>query len=229
MKINSIYISAFGGLKDFTLDLEDGLNVIYGENENGKSTVAAFIKAMFYGTGKKTQQLSTSIRQKYTPWDSSLMGGRIYFENDGKRYCLEREFRKSDSTDRMMLTDLDSGEAQAISENIGPKFFGVGDKAFERSMFIGSTGAFSADADAVGELNARLSNIAFTGDEDVSYRKISKRIEDAKLKIISKNGRGGSLNEEKANLIRLQERFSAADAAVNRRREYSEILLQKQE
>lgn len=229
MKINSIYISAFGGLKDFTLELSDGLNVIYGENENGKSTVAAFIKAMFYGTGKKTQQLSTSIRQKYTPWDSSVMGGRIYFENGGTRYCLEREFRKSDSTDRMMLTNLDSGEAQAVSENIGPKFFGVGDKAFERSMFIGSTGAFSADDDAVGELNARLSNIAFTGDEDVSYRKISKRLEDAKFKIISKNGKGGSLNEEKANLAALKERFSAADEAVNKRREYSEILTQKQE
>ena len=36
MKLNKIYISAFGGLKDFTLDLGDGLNVIYGQNEGGK-------------------------------------------------------------------------------------------------------------------------------------------------------------------------------------------------
>ena len=43
MKIKKIYISAFGGLKDFTLELNDGLNVVYGNNEDGKSTVAAFI------------------------------------------------------------------------------------------------------------------------------------------------------------------------------------------
>ena len=47
MKLNKIYISAFGGLKDFTLNLNDGLNVIFGNNEDGKTTVATFIKCMF--------------------------------------------------------------------------------------------------------------------------------------------------------------------------------------
>ena len=78
MKINKIYISAFGGLKDFTLELNDGLNVIYGNNEDGKSTVFAFIKAMFFGTGRNTKALSDSIRLKYTPWDGSTMAGRIF-------------------------------------------------------------------------------------------------------------------------------------------------------
>ena len=82
MKINKIYISAFGGLKDFTLDLSDGLNVIYGNNEDGKSTVLAFIKAMFYGTGRNTKSLAESVRQKYTPWDNSQMAGRIFFEHN---------------------------------------------------------------------------------------------------------------------------------------------------
>ena len=84
MKINKIYISAFGGLKDFTLELNDSLNIIYGNNEDGKSTVAAFIKAMFYGTGRNSRNLADSVRLKYTPWDNSTMAGRIYFENCGK-------------------------------------------------------------------------------------------------------------------------------------------------
>ena len=84
MKLNKIYISAFGGLKDFTLDLCDGLNVIYGNNEDGKSTVAVFIKAMFYGTGRNTKNLADSVRLKYTPWDNSTMAGRIFFESGGK-------------------------------------------------------------------------------------------------------------------------------------------------
>lgn len=224
MKINKLYISAFGGLKDFTLELKNGFNVIYGENENGKSTIAAFIKAMFYGTGKKTQQLSSSLRQKYTPWNSDIMGGRIYFEHKGTNYCLEREFRKSDSTDRIILTNSDSGENINIGENIGTAFFGVSASAFERSMFIGTTGTFSKDADAEGELNARLSNLTFTGEEDVSFRKIAKRLEDAKYRIISRNGKLGSFARETENLKALELRLQAAEESIHKKNEISKEI-----
>ncbi len=211
MKINKIYISAFGGLKDFTLELGDGLNVIYGNNEDGKSTVSAFIKAMFYGTGRNsTKSLADSVRQKYTPWDNSTMGGRIYFENNSKRYCLEREFRKSDSTDRIMLTDLDSGKQTDVAESIGQQFFGVSAAAFERSLFI-ANGDFIKDDTAVGEINAKLSNIAITGTEDISYKSIEKNILGARIKLISKNGKSGSYNEDAQQLIELEARLLKAE------------------
>ena len=195
MKINKIYISAFGGLKDFTLELNDGLNVIYGNNEDGKSTVAAFIKAMFYGTGRNSKNLADSTRLKYTPWDNSVMGGRIYFEHGGKRYCLEKEFRKSDSTDRITLTDLDSGKTLETSENIGQQFFGLSSTAFERSLFIGN-GDFIKDDAATGEINGKLSNIALTGSEDVSFKSVEKNILNTRNKLISKSGKSGSYNED---------------------------------
>ena len=209
MKINKIYISAFGGLKDFTLDLSDGLNVIYGNNEDGKSTVLAFIKAMFYGTGRNTKSLAESVRQKYTPWDNSQMAGRIFFEHNNKRYCLEREFRKSDSTDRISLTDLDSGKALDTGDNIGQQFFGLSAAAFERSLFIGN-GNFIKDDTAAGEINGKLSNIALSGSEDVSLKKIEKNIFDTRAKLISKNGKSGSYNEDLQQLNLLNERLKKA-------------------
>lgn len=209
MKLNKIYISAFGGLKDFTLELNDGLNVIYGNNEDGKSTVSAFIKAMFYGTGRNTKNLSESIRLKYTPWDNSTMAGRIFFEKSGKKYCLEREFRKSDSTDRIILTDLDSGKTIETAENIGQQFFGLSAAAFERSLFIGN-GDFIKDDAATGEINGKLSNIAISGSEDVSYKKIEKIIFDERTKLISKSGRSGSYNEDLQQLAILNNRFNNA-------------------
>ena len=121
-----------------TLDLDDGMNVIFGENEQGKTTVMSFIRAMFYGTGKKTQSLKNSLRLKYTPLDGSPMGGRIYFEQGGRNYCLERIFNKSDSTDKATLTDLDSGEKTAVTNEIGNRIFGIGAEAFQKSMFISS-------------------------------------------------------------------------------------------
>ena len=52
MKINNIQINGFGKLKDETLRLEDGINLIYGSNEAGKSTLVNFVKAMFYGVNR---------------------------------------------------------------------------------------------------------------------------------------------------------------------------------
>ena len=210
MKIKKIYISAFGGLKDFTLELNDGLNVVYGNNEDGKSTVAAFIKAMFFGTGRSTKNLAESPRQKYTPWSGDTPAGRIYFENNNKNYCLEREFKKSDSTDRILLTDLDSGKPIEIGESVGKQFFGVSSAAFERSLFIGN-GDFIKDDAAASEINGKLSNIAVTGNEDVSYKKIEKNILSARTKLISKNGKSGSYNEDLQRLDELNARLKKAD------------------
>lgn len=213
MKINKIYISAFGKLKDFTLEFSDGLNVVYGNNEDGKSTVFAFIKSTFYGTGRNSKNLSDSIRHKYTPWDNSQMGGRIYFENNNKRYCIEREFRKSDATDRIILTDLDSGKSVTTNENVGVQIFGMSASAFEHSLFIGN-GDFTKDENAAGEINGKLSNVAITGDEDVSYKKIEKNLLDARTKLISKNGKSGSYNEDLRTLDLLNERLKKADDAA---------------
>ena len=199
MKINKIYISAFGGLKDFTLELNDGLNIIFGENENGKSTVMAFIKMMFYG-GKKTQHIKNSPRVKYAPWDGSAMGGRIDFEYENTNYRLEREFKKSDSTDRIVLTNTDTGEIIPTEHDVGNKFFGIGVSTFERCMFISTFGAITPDDNASGELNSKLSNLAVTGDEDTSYQTVVKRLETARNKLISKSGRAGKLTET-ANLL----------------------------
>lgn len=213
MKINKIHIGAFGGLKDYVLDLNDGLNIIYGDNENGKSTVMAFIKAMFYGTGKKTQTLENSPRVKYAPWSGDRMCGRIYFENNNKRYCLEREFRGSNATDKITLTDTDSGISESVSSDIGSRFFGVGVEAFERCMFIGIL-PLAGSADGMGQIDSKLSNLAATGDEDTSFKEIEGRISDAKEKIISKSGRTGSFVKGSQELSSLKEKLAENEAAA---------------
>ena len=49
MIIERIEIKSFGQLTDMTLEFSDKINVIEGQNEAGKSTIAAFIKYMLYG------------------------------------------------------------------------------------------------------------------------------------------------------------------------------------
>ena len=113
MKIGKINIVSFGGLKNKQIDFSGDFSVIYGDNENGKSTVMAFIKMMFYGTERGSSQISKNPRKKYAPWDGSPMVGSIDFEVKGKNYRLEREFKSSNSTDRAVLTDLDLGDKRS--------------------------------------------------------------------------------------------------------------------
>ena len=73
MRIDSIYIESFGKFKNYRLDFHDGMNIIYGDNEAGKSTIMAFIEMMFYGrtAQEKSTDIGKSLRKKYTPWDGS--------------------------------------------------------------------------------------------------------------------------------------------------------------
>lgn len=195
MKIKSVNIAAFGGLENKTVSFEDGFNVIYGENENGKTTVMNFIKMMFYGSGRGSSQIAKDARKKYSPWSGRQMAGSIDFELGGKNYRLEREFKSSNSTDRSVLLDLDMGTRQTVPPDIGVKLLGLSAAAFERSVFIGQAGAMEKDADADGEINSKLSNIAATGDESVSYEQVNARLQKAKTALKSKSGRVGGLDK----------------------------------
>ena len=206
MKINAVNISAFGKLKDYNLTFSDGLNLIYGENENGKTTVMEFIKMMFYGNiYTRTQSLDKNPRKKYKPWSGEQPAGSIDFEHDGTRYRLMREFKNSNSTDKITLINLDLGTAENFTGNvnIGADVLGLSGAAFEKSVFIDNGVSLQSNIEADGEINARLSNIADTGDEEISFEAVVKRITAAKNSILSKTGKAGDLAELRTRLINL--------------------------
>ena len=49
MKIRKLIVSNFGRFKNFQVSLENGINIIYGENEKGKTTIHKFIEGIFFG------------------------------------------------------------------------------------------------------------------------------------------------------------------------------------
>ncbi len=210
MKIKALHIGAFGGLKNLDINLEDSFNIIYGENEHGKTTVMSFIKMMFYGTERSSAQLSKNLRKKYTPWDNSVMAGSIDFENNGRLYRLERIFGSSNSTDKVTLIDLGLGTRETVVADIGVTLFGLSAAAFERSIFIGQFGFPENNNLASGELNGKLSNIASTGDETISYDAVNKRLETAKLELMSKSGRSGIYDKNVKKCESLQNELNSA-------------------
>ncbi|MBR2044093.1 MAG: AAA family ATPase [Clostridia bacterium] len=221
MKINSVYISAFGKFRDKRFDFTDGLNLIYGENEDGKTTLLTFISMMFYGsTSAKNDELYKSHRKKYAPRDNRLMAGSIDFESGGRKYRIERIFKTSNSTDKITVIDLSNGDSEAFTgkEDLGKRFLGLSFDAARRTVFLSSDfSPFKSDS-ADGELNARLSNLAGTGCEEYSAEEILSRLEKAKTALISKTGRGGKIAAEIEQLNELKIQLERARRTEQDRR-----------
>ncbi len=218
MKIKSLYIASFGGVKNLKLDFSDGFNVIYAQNECGKTTVMSFIKMMFYGSERGGNTISKNIRKKYTPWDNSQMAGSIDFIHGGKTYRLEKEFRSSNSTDKAVLFDLDLSESQTVTGDIGSKIFGLSLASFERSVFIGQFGFPESDSTAEGEIASKLSNLALSGEENVSFEAVNKKLQKAKLSLMSKSGKAGEYDKNSKLLEEINEEIRKAE---NAKREYN--------
>ena len=95
MNINKIKINSYGKLKNKEINLENNLNIIYGENESGKSTVLNFILNIFYGASKNKNGKEISDFEKYKPWDTDEFSGKLSYELDNKnKYEIFREFNK---------------------------------------------------------------------------------------------------------------------------------------
>lgn len=210
MKIKAINISSFGGLKNVNLQFDGDFSVVYGDNENGKTTVMNFIKMMFYGTERASSQISKNLRKKYTPWDNSAMAGSIDFEANNRNYRIERSFGNSNSTDKVTLIDLDLGKRETVAADIGNKLFGLSSAAFERSVFVGQFGFPENNAIAEGELNSKLSNLTLTGDQNISFDQVNKRLESAKFALMSKSGRAGEYDKNLKTAADLENRLETA-------------------
>ena len=197
MKIKTIYIKNFGKLKNFRLDLKPGMNVIYGDNESGKTTVMNFIKMMFYGSTAKSSDINKNPRKKYAPWDGSPMGGFIEFNFLNINYRLEREFGSSNISDTVTLWNTDTGTEEPISckYDVGEQFFGLGASAFERSVFIGGMTSVITGSDKDDEISKRLMNFATSCDDAVSYEIVRKRLKTAHEELRSKSGKAGALDK----------------------------------
>ena len=195
MRIDKVEIDGFGKLNNCSFDFSSGLNLIYGKNESGKSTLCEFILAMFYGLPNKSRQSSDDLasRIKYKPWNKDSFGGRVYFTDDaGKKMVIERSFKLTKRGDKAVLRDANTWEELTDAENIGEKCFGLTREGFLKTLFVKSFGADNLKSDD-GEIMSRLSNLETSGDESVSYSKIVNAMEKEIFSLKTKTGRGGKI------------------------------------
>ena len=95
MKIKNIKINNYGNLENKEINLQDKINIIYGKNESGKSTLLNYIKNIFYGISKNKNGKNISDYEKYKPWGKEDYSGKLKYELDnGDEFEIYRDFNK---------------------------------------------------------------------------------------------------------------------------------------
>ena len=107
MKLLRCHIENFGVLCGYDCEFEENLTIICRENGFGKSTLAAFLKAMFYGLPRTgARKAAENERKRYEPWQGGKYGGFLEFSNGGVSYRVTRYFGKTAAKDTFAIFDL---------------------------------------------------------------------------------------------------------------------------
>lgn len=226
MIIKKVNIISFGGLKDKIISFDNGINIIYGENEVGKSTIQAFIKIWLYGMSNyKGKNYKQNERLKYMPSTGEIISGELYLEFKNKDYIIRRTFGKSKKEDTSLVIDAITGEEINYISNVEPGkyFFNINRATFINTLFIGQLGV-EVRKDKEEEIIDKIANSIGIDDGQVSVEVAVSKLNKYKKSIsnVRKNGCLDILNERHSNL--LSERYEAYNLS-NHNLDNEELLI----
>ena len=179
MNIKEIKINNYGKLKNKEINLEKNINIIYGENESGKSTLLNYIKNIFYGISKNKNGKEISDYEKYKPWIGEEFSGRIKYElNNGEEYEIFRDFNKKNP--KVLNGNLeDISKDFNIDKKDGSQFF-YEQTGIDENMYLSTIMTEQQEVVLDGQeqnvLVQKLANIMGTGEDSTSYKKVLDRL-----------------------------------------------------
>ena len=184
MKINKLKINSYGKLKEKEIDFKNGINIIYGQNEAGKSTLINFIINSFYGISKNKKGKEVSDYEKYKPWLGEDFSGKVEYELDNKeKFEIYRDFNKKNP--KIFNENMeDISKEFNIDKNKGNEFFYEQTK-IDEDLFL-STLAINQNEvklenQAQNFLIQKIANLAQTGDDSTSFKRVIERINRRQL------------------------------------------------
>ena len=200
MKVLSCYIENFGKFSEFTYDFKDGLNIIEEDNGWGKTTLAAFIKAMFFGLEYHRGHKLTD-RKLYKPWNGNKFGGYMIFERDGREYKVERFFGRTEKFDTVKVYDMvRNTETDELGDSPGETIWGVDRDSYEKTAFITLDGSSLLN----DIISSKLGNIE---DQESDLDESSQAVEllDSKMRELkARRGNNALIGKKKGYIEELK-------------------------
>ena len=179
MNINFLKINGFGKIKNKEINLDKNINIIYGKNEQGKTTILKFLEAMFYGASKNKNGKDIPDFEKYKPWSGEDYSGKlIYTLNNGEEFEVYREFNKKNPK-IYNKNHEDISKNFNIDKNKGNEFFfeqtNVDENTFNSSVLSEQKEIILNPADRRNIIQ-KISNMVSTGEDNVSYKKTMDKL-----------------------------------------------------
>lgn len=187
MKIEKIQINGFGKLENKDIELTDGINIIIGKNESGKSTLLKFINSMLYGISKNKRGKEISDLEKYTPWNTEKYSGKIKYKLDNeKQFEIYRNFKNKELKIYNNFGE-DITPLFNVEKNKEIPFF-YEQTNVDEDLFLNSTEIIQNEI-KIDKINQnliiqKLSNLATTGNDNISYKKSIERLNKKQLEEI---------------------------------------------
>lgn len=202
MKIDNFKINNYGKIENSEVFLQNGINLIKGYNEAGKSTILSFLNSMLYGIDK-TKKGNISEYDKYLPWLSTNFSGSMNYRLDnGNTYYVFRDFKKK--TPIILDRNRNDITANFKQSKKGIDFLeeqiGVDKKTFQNTS-ISYQKLVILDDKNKAEMSGKLANLISTGEENYSYDDIIKRLNNKQLEEV------GTSRTKKRPINNLEERI----------------------
>ena len=225
MIIESVHIRSFGRLSAYTCQFDGGMQVIEGNNEAGKSTLAAFIRYMLYGFPRQGGSELSEKKKRISWQEGAAAGSMVVRLSDGRRYRIERATTATTGTgtrethrEVTAIIDLETNTPLPGNESAGERFLGVPEEVFVGTAFVGQIGSPRVTG---AELNEAIENLLFSGNENLNMQQAQDKLDLLRRTLLYKNGKGGEIYDLERRERELADRLEVA-------RERNETLLTRE-
>ena len=168
MKIKSININGFGKFNNKAISFTDGLNVVCGNNEAGKSTTHTFIKSMLFGMKKKRSKAQIDTYNKYLPWgDDTRYEGTLNFIYDNREYQIYRVFSEENPILELRNVNDENRLIKNPDVYLNRILNNLSIDSFDNTISIGQLKA-AQDKSIVEELHRFIANLNTSGDMSIN-------------------------------------------------------------
>ena len=180
MRLLELHIDGFGKFHDRTISFNDGINIIYGKNEAGKSTLHTFIRGMLFGIERgRGRAAKNDLYTKYEPWENSgTYEGWLRLEKDGTIYRIERRFRKENKSLKI-INETKGLEEEATPALVSSLLDGLTETMYNNTISIGQLKSATEDG-MVTELKNYIANMNTTGNISLNITKATAFLRNQK-------------------------------------------------
>lgn len=183
MRLLELIVKNFGKFSSKSWEFEEGINIIYGENESGKSTLHTFIKSMLFGMERGRGKASRNDEfSQYEPWENpNFYAGVLRFACGGRTFRLERNFDKYSKSATLICEDdgeelsLEQGDLEMLLDGMTPE-------GYTNTIAVGQL-KVETNQSLASKLQDYATNYYATGDGEIHLEKALAHLKNKKKEI----------------------------------------------